>query len=264
MLPPTRLAHDLVLSSGFLAFAAHSGFLAAVEDAGLPVGGVAGTSAGALTGALWCAGHSAAACAAELSAVPPLAHLRPCGTPWAGLMSLDAVIARLRDLLPPTFEELGREFACGVVGRDGTHTLISSGPLPEAVAASAAIPALFAPVVIPGREAQGPFRDGGVVDRTGLVAWRDRLRAAAAAGSVGSAQPPAPPPPALVHLIGRSSAFSGADDVEAMGEARVVLVRSPRSRASLVSLRDFEFQAASARSRSRPAMRAALEGRWTF
>ena len=250
---------DLVLSSGFLAFAAHSGFLAAVEDAGLEVGGVAGTSAGALTGALWCAGHSAAACAAELSAVPPLARLRPCGTPWAGLMSLDAVIARLRDLLPPTFEDLDREFACCVVGRDGQHHLISSGPLPEAVAASAAIPALFAPVVIPGREAQGPFKDGGVVDRTGLVAWRDRRRSAA-----GGDTAPSPPPPALVHLIGRSSAFSGADDVSAMGEKRVVLVRSPKSRASLVSLRDFEFQVASARSRARPAVRAAIEGRWSF
>ena len=42
--------YDLVLSSGFLAFALHAGFLQAVEDVGLPVRGVMGTSAGALIG----------------------------------------------------------------------------------------------------------------------------------------------------------------------------------------------------------------------
>lgn len=51
-------AYDLVLSSGFLAFASHSGFLKAVEAAGLHVSGVMGTSAGALSGSLYCAGYS--------------------------------------------------------------------------------------------------------------------------------------------------------------------------------------------------------------
>lgn len=252
---------DVILSSGFLAFAAHSGFLQAVEDARLTVGAVVGTSAGALTGALWCAGHSAAGAAAELMSVPPIARLRPCGTPWAGLMSLEGVVARLRDLLPPTFEDLEREFAVCVVGADGRHTILSSGPLPEAVAASAAIPGLFAPVAIPGREGSGPFADGGVVDRTGLTAWRARRRA-----GTGGAATTAAPPPALVHLIGRSSAFSGDDDVARTGETRVILVKSPKAGVSLVSLGGaaFDFQLASARSRARPAMRDAVEGRWSF
>ena len=45
-------AFDVVLSSGFLAFANHAGFLQAVEDAGLDVRGVMGTSAGALSGSV--------------------------------------------------------------------------------------------------------------------------------------------------------------------------------------------------------------------
>jgi hypothetical protein len=55
----------------------------------------------------------------------------------------------------------------------------------------------------------GPFKDGGLYDRTGLVAWRRRrsLR-----GNVV--------PPALIHLIARSSNFSGADDVESTGGCR--------------------------------------------
>lgn len=50
--------YDVVLSSGFLAFASHSGFLKAIDGAGLVVGGVMGTSAGALTGSLYSAGYS--------------------------------------------------------------------------------------------------------------------------------------------------------------------------------------------------------------
>ena len=38
----------------------------------------------------------------------------------------------------------------GVVSKDGEYRLIDSGPLPEAVAASAAIPYIFNPVHIPG------------------------------------------------------------------------------------------------------------------
>jgi hypothetical protein len=50
--------YDLILSSGFLAFAEHGGFLEAVEKSGVKIGGVMGTSAGALTGSLYCAGYT--------------------------------------------------------------------------------------------------------------------------------------------------------------------------------------------------------------
>ena len=89
--------------------------------------------------------------AAELSRVPPRDLLIPCKQPWQGIFSLERVVDRLRELLPPTFEDLHQEFAVGVVSRRGQHLLINSGPLPEAVAASAAIPFIFGPVAIPGR-----------------------------------------------------------------------------------------------------------------
>ena len=44
-----------------------------------------------------------------------------------------------------------QEFAVGVVSKEGDYRLIDSGPLPEAVAASAAIPWIFNPVNIPGK-----------------------------------------------------------------------------------------------------------------
>lgn len=203
---------DLVLSSGYLAFAAQAGFLAGVEDAGIAVGGVCGTSSGALAGALWTAGLPAERVLDELTSTRPLWRVRPSVRPWRGLLSMQPVIRQLRALLPATFEELPRPFAVGVCqGRE--HLLIRSGPLPEAVAASCAVPGLFAPVDLD----RGPCADGGFVDRTALGAWR------AARGGV----------PVLLHRVDRSAGAAIEDDLTG-----VRVVRSPRSGASLWSLGD--------------------------
>ncbi|CAL8469101.1 g8642 [Coccomyxa elongata] len=240
--------YDVVLSSGFLAFASHSGFLKAIDSAGLAVGGVMGTSAGALTGSLYSAGYSPEQVARELSRVAPINLLRPSCRPWiGGAISLNAVVNRLSELLPPRFEDLEKEFAVGVVSADGRYRLIDSGPLPEAVAASAAIPYIFEPLQIPGQE-DGPFKDGGLVDRTGLSAWRKR-RSLRGKGV----------PPALIHLIQRSSNFSGNDDVEATGERRITVVRSPKSGVNFFSLGDFDLQFEAAYQRATPAMRQVVQ-----
>ena len=45
--------------------------------------------------------------AEELSRVAPIYLLRPSCVPWTGgVVSLAAVVERLKDLLPPTFEDL--------------------------------------------------------------------------------------------------------------------------------------------------------------
>lgn len=217
------MAVDLVLSSGFLAFSRQAAFLAAVEDAGLPVDGLCGTSSGALAGALWASGLSADAVLAELTARVPLATVALHARPWRGLLSMGPVIARLRDVLPATFEALPRPFGVGVVTPAG-HAVLTSGPLPEAVAASCAIPWLFAPVDIAGVACA----DGGVADRTGLAAWRAHRGER----------------PTILHLVERTSgAIGGAlpDDVR--------VVRSPRSGAKLWSLGDIAGQFADSRAR---------------
>jgi hypothetical protein len=67
--------------------------------------------------------------------------------------------------------------------------------------------------------------DGGVVDRVGLKAWRQRRRDQARqlyGGGLNEAGDEACMlPPCLVHVIERSSSFSGDDDVEASGEPGV-------------------------------------------
>ena len=227
---------DVVLSSGFLAFAHHLGFLQAVERQGLGVRGVMGTSAGALVGSLYAAGLSPEAIEQEMTRVPPIELLSPpVGEfPPMGLCSLAPLVQRLRKVLPGRFEDLELPFACAVVDRGGRHRVVDSGSLPEAVAASAAIPVLFHPVDIPGCPG-GPFADGGKVDRDGLGPWRDLVRAKGWEEL-----------PAVVHLISRSSPLSGEDNVYRHNERNIAVVRSAKSGMSLFSLGDFAAQRAAA------------------
>ncbi|MBN2358548.1 MAG: patatin-like phospholipase family protein [Deltaproteobacteria bacterium] len=208
---------DLILSSGYLAFARHVGFLAAVEEAGLAVGGVCGTSSGALVGALWASGMRAPEIARLLGGRPPIAALRPSSTPWRGLLSLAPLRRELGAILPATFDRLPMAFGAGATAADGAHRLLVEGDLVESVLASCAVPYLFAAVVVAGQ----PLRDGGVVDRTALRPWRARR----------------PAELAILHLIERSRGAVAAEDLGALP-----VVRSARSGASLWSLGDFEGQ----------------------
>jgi len=216
---------DLLLSSGFLAFARHAGFLAAIEDARVPVGAVVGTSSGALVGALWASGMPAREVAALVARTRPwdLVALHP--RPWRGLLSLDPLRAWLMLRLPATFDALSRPFAVGVSARvDGAARafLLREGPLVEAVVASCAIPGLF---VSPLAGPHGVWRDGGAADRVGFAGWR------AWRGER----------PVIVHEVARSA---GRD--VALPD-HVPVVRTPRSGASLWSLGDVEGQVEEAR-----------------
>jgi len=205
---------DLILSSGFLAFARHVGFLQAVEDRGLAVQGICGTSSGALVGALWAAGLRARAIGELLGAQPPIAGVRPSLTPWRGLFSFSLLRAQLTARLPATFDRLLIAFGAGATAPDRRHRLLVDGALVDAVLASCAVPYLFAPVVVNGE----PLRDGGMVDRTALRPWR--------AQRPGTSQ--------ILHLVARTRGATGDDD-----PGDVPVVRSQPSGASFWSLGDF-------------------------
>lgn len=233
-IPPLRA--DLVLSSGFLAFAEHAGFLAAVEAAEIEVTGVCGTSSGALAGVGVAAGLGRDELLARLFARPPIAFLRPSWTPWRGLASLSGVVELLREVLPPRFEDLPLPFGVGVVNEAGRAELVTSGPLPEAVAASMAIPRVFLPV----RVGERLLADGGVVDRTGLAAWRARRGK-----------------PVILHLLeSTGSRFGGTatDGDPGDGDPDVTVVRSPRSKASFFSLGDVQNRFEATRDRALAAL----------
>jgi predicted acylesterase/phospholipase RssA len=130
------------------------------------------------------------------------------------------------------------------VSSAGKHIVLSSGSLPEAVAASAAVPLLFCPVDIPGRD-DGPFIDGGKADRVGLEPWLQHC----AENQMEVA------PLTLVHVIARSSPFSGPDAVQA--EDGIFVVKSPKSGESLLSLQNFKPQFDASFAKTTAALQAA-------
>ena len=165
---------------------------------------------------------------------------------FTGLFSLEAVVERLRELLPPTFEDLDKDFACAVLTPTGEYVVLDSGPLPEAVAASAAIPFLFAPVHIPGL---GLCQDGGARERIGLPGWRQRVQKLRKEEEESSDSEPVF---ALVHLIQRSfGPFSGNDSMNYdIQQSNYTVVTSPKSGVSLLSLGDYDAQYEAAQMRT--------------
>lgn len=215
---------DLLLSSGFLAFARHAGVLLAVEEAGLEVGAVVGTSSGALVGALWAAGMPAARIADELEGKRPFDLMGWHGAVWRGLFTMEPLRQWLTERLPADFADLRRPLAVGVA-RGGQAGLLHEGPLVDAVATSCAMPWIFASPK-PG------FVDGGAVDRLMFGPWRNWRGER----------------PVLAHLVERSAGRDPAELPERV-------IRTPRSGASFWSLGDVPGQVAEARDRARAVLR---------
>lgn len=215
-------ADDLLLSSGFLAFARHAGVLQAFEQRGVVPAALCGTSSGALVAALWAAGLRGEALAALLASRPPWRLLRPSPAPWRGLLSMAGLGAFLRPHLPARFEDLPLPLAVGVVDA-GRHRLLSAGPLLPAVLASCAMPYVFHPVEVQGRWCQ----DGGAADRLGLDAWRQWR----------------PGRRAWAHQVARTAGVDVPSDLSG-----VTLIATPRSGASFASLGDFAGQLREARA----------------
>lgn len=218
---------DLLLSSGFLAFARHVGFLEAIESLSVGVDAVVGTSSGAVVGALWAAGLRSSEVGARIARAKVGLSLYP--QPWKGVLSLGGLVRELERILPPTFAELGRPFAVGVTGPSGHH-LLTEGPLAQAVAASCAMPGIFGPIAIGGV----PYRDGGARDRIGIAAWRSWRTGR----------------DAVVHHVARTAGVDVAADLTGL-----IIVRTPRSR-GFFPLHDFGAQVAEARRITEEALRA--------
>ena len=230
-----RAPVDIVLSSGFLCFSRHCGFLDALQQSQLSVAAYVGTSSGALAASMAAAGADADAVAEELSRTRPLASCRPSATPWRGAFSTRALRKRISRVLPATFEELGKPLGVGVYDRaTGESRLVTSGDLPRAVAASCAVPGLFAPV----RLGDGAlYLDGGAVDRTFLAlhkAWRPERRA-------------------VCHLVKND----GVELVQRDGIIDgVYVVKTPRANAKLWGLGDFEGERKAAEELSKRSLAA--------
>jgi NTE family protein len=149
---PKRIpAIGLALGGGFARGIAHIGVLKVLEEEGIPVRMVAGTSVGALMGAAYCSGLTIA----ELEEIAHKVRFTSFAR-WTlsryGFATTDRMVSFLTRILKVhTFEEL--RIPLGVAATDfntGAGTVFSSGPIIDPVRASCAYPGMFLPVEIGG------------------------------------------------------------------------------------------------------------------
>lgn len=149
---PQIPAIGLALGGGFARGIAHIGVLKVLEEEGIPVRVVSGTSVGALIGASYCSGLSCA----ELEDVAHAVRFTTFAR-WTisrfGFATNDRMTAFLaRTLKVRTFEEL--RIPLGVTATDfntGEGVVFHSGTIIDPVRASCAYPGMFLPVEIRGR-----------------------------------------------------------------------------------------------------------------
>ncbi len=156
---PIRIG--LALGGGAVRGAAHVGVLDVLDRAGLGPAVIAGTSAGALVGALYAVGKTPAEISTMARTLRWARLIRP-GRSLRALFETGRLATFLDGVLDHgDFDDLSRPFAavaCELT--TGRRVVLREGPVATAVLASAAIPGLFPPVERDGRL----LVDGSLVD----------------------------------------------------------------------------------------------------
>jgi NTE family protein len=159
--PPSRPPRiGLALGGGAARGFAHIGVIQVLDEAGIRPDLAVGTSAGSLVAALWASGLDGVELG-RMAASMEESAIADWGFPGRGLLRGDALARYVRERTGGRpIEQLPRPL--GIVAADldsGQAVLFQRGDTGLAVRASSAVPAVFLPVSIGGRE----YVDGGLV-----------------------------------------------------------------------------------------------------
>src|SRR5271169_4883120 len=148
---PHRLKLGIALGGGFARGIAHIGVLKVLEEEGIPVDYVAGTSVGAIIGAGYCSGMTAAELA-DMARTLRFADFARLTLSRYGFYNNDRMVRFFaRVLKQHTFEDLKIPLAITATEfRTGEATVFTSGRLVDPIRASCAYPGMFLPVEIDG------------------------------------------------------------------------------------------------------------------
>jgi NTE family protein len=262
----------LVLGAGGARGLAHIGVIEALEARGFSIAAIAGASMGALVGGIHAAGHLPAYRDwIEAQQRSDILRLLDVAFGAAGLIRGERVIATLRELvgehriedLPIPFVAVATDLATQ------REVWLQSGPLFDAIRASIAIPMVFTPHVVDGRE----LVDGGLLAPVPLTATRgfrcDAVIAVDLNGRSprvpGAPAPPVPPVPtvgprafgAMLDLMSRSldTMHSQMARLQLAQDPPDLVIRLPRDAAAFYEY----WRARELRELGRRAAEAALD-----
>ncbi len=158
---PSRPRVGLALAGGTAYGIAHIGVLRYIEELGLPIDLIVGTSAGSVVGAFWASGVSS-----------QKMYRMAKNTEWwflakpvmfkSGLMSSEGIETWMdRIIREKTFADLNLEFAVTATDfRSGELVVIREGSVANAARISCTLPGIYQPVEYKGRA----LVDGGLVE----------------------------------------------------------------------------------------------------
>jgi len=162
----------LALGAGSTKGFAHIGVLQVLKENGIPIDMIAGSSMGAIIGAIYSVGSDMYLLQKYLNTLNIRNYLDMHNPFGAGLIKGDRLQEVLKVLTHnKTFDQTNTPFCCVAVDAERARLdVLESGRLHEAVRASMSIPAIFEPVRLNGKT----YVDGGVIERVPVKALRDR------------------------------------------------------------------------------------------
>ena len=246
--PNKPLKIGLALGGGAARGFAHVGVIAVLEEAGIKPQLIVGTSAGSLVAALYASGKTSAQLHQTALNMEEVAI-----TDWMlpifgrGMFRGDALARYVNELVAGRLME-NMAIPLGIVATDlgsGNAVLFQKGDTGTAVRASSAVPAVFVPVKINGRD----YVDGGLVSPV-PVRFARQMGADVVIAVDISSPPEANPASDTLQILLQTFAIMGKsiNQYELAGADLVV-------RPSLVGLKSADF---SARQRAIDAGRAAM------
>jgi len=167
----SELRVGVALSGGGAAGMAHVGVLEELQDAGITIGWVAGSSTGAMVGAAFAAGHLDGL-RDTMCALTHRHVLRLYDPTWphAGLLEGHRAMEMVRPYLGERIETLPCPYAAVATDLDsGVEVILRQGEVFEAVRASIAVPGVFVPQRWQGRV----LVDGGLANPVPVSAVRE-------------------------------------------------------------------------------------------
>lgn len=137
----------LALSGGGIRGVAHLGVIKALEENGISISAVSGTSAGAIAGAFYASGYSVDRILEIVLDIKTTRFIQ-LALSWKGVLKMDAIHKFLAQYMPrDSFEALEIPLYIAATNiKTGTTEYFSKGPLTPAICASSCIPVLFDPV----------------------------------------------------------------------------------------------------------------------
>ena len=161
----------LVLSGGGARGISHIGVIKALEELGVTIDCVAGTSAGSIVGSFYAYGYKPDEILEIILTTHLFRSMRPAWT-WTGLLTLDGLKDILLKYLPENnFNALKIPMVIAATEiKKGKAEYFKEGELVPAILSSCCVPAVFNPVHFNG----SVYVDGGIIDNLPAGTIRDK------------------------------------------------------------------------------------------